>query len=499
MLENPGSGQTVVETVSELEGVTPYWYAFVAENDAAVVWTAPDKILTPAKSANEVVWVGSSSSTDSRVASNWLPARVPTATDTVIVSAEAAVSSSLNWYPDTGTGSVAGWRQMAGSTVYPVYFHTTAENSLTVTGDAEILSGTWTHTGPAENPETLVNVRVDGNLTVGANASIQAGTAGTGAEFRSRGYRRAAGPGYLRGAGGSFAGDGGHPVEVKDFVSYGSMLNPVDYGSGGWGDGEQYAGGGVIKLSVGGALVVDGTICSRGFGYALWGDEFVGGAGSGGSVNLTAATLSGSGTIDANGGNNGGYGPGSGGRVKIALTGTDATFASFTGKIEAIGGGMENADGAKAFDITPAAAGTICLQTAGADPVIKIYNVFRYNGVDTTWRVAEGALPSATHLPARWDGDELAALKKAQWEVSGHGALRLTADVKIGSLALATDDATQKVFLDGHKLTVSLLTVGGHSIAGTYTAKELNTKIGADVFAGEGTVTCVRGFTVIIR
>lgn len=499
-LENPGSGQTIEETVSDLEGVTCYWYAFVATNETAVVWTTPDKVLTPPTSPDEVVWIGSSSSSDSRVAANWFPARVPLATDTVVVSAPAAVSSELHWYPDTGTGSIAGWRQPAGSTGCSVCFHTTAEAPLTVAGDVSILSGTWTHTGPSENPETLLNVQIGGDLTVGASASIQVGTAETSADAKSRGYCRAAGPGYLRRAGASFAGEGGHITNTTGFVSYGSILNPVSYGSGGWGDGDQYAGGGVIKLSVGGDLVVDGTICSRGFGYALWGD-YVGGAGSGGSVNITAASLAGSGSIDANGGNNGGYGPGSGGRVKIALTGADATFASFTGRIEAVGGGMENADHAKAFDVSPAAAGTVCLQAAGADPVVKVYNVFRYNGVDAEWRVATGeAIPSATHLPALQDGDELVALRKTQWEVSGNGALRLTSDVRIGSVALALGDGTQKIFLDGHTLTVATLTVGEKTLSGAHTAAELNEKIGAVVFVGEGLVVCGRqGLMVIVR
>lgn len=499
VVSNPGSGGTVEKTISGFTGAMRYWYAFVAENETATTWTMPESILIPPTDPNEVLWVGTSNSTDSRVAENWLPARVPTATDTVVVLAPAAISTSLNWYSDTGAGTVAGWRQPEGFAAYPVYFHTKAEVPLAIAGDAELLSGTWTHSGPSATPETMLNIRVEGDLTVGAGASIQAGTAETGTDFRSRGYQRATGPGYQRLAGGSFAGEGGHITNTTGFVSYGSILDPLSYGSGGWGDGSQYAGGGIIKLSVGGTLTVDGCICSRGFGYALWGD-FVGGAGSGGSINITAATMTGDGSIDANGGNNGGYGPGSGGRVKISLTGTDATFESFAGTIEAVGGGMQNATDTAAYDVSPAAAGTICLQTPEAAPVIKVYNVFRYGGVDTEWRVANGdAIPSATHLPAMIDGDERMALKPTQWELSGRGALRLTADVTIGSLDLVSDDGTQKVYLDGYTLTTSSLTVNGFSIDGEKTAEELNELLGAAIFEGEGKVFIPRCFLLLFR
>lgn len=476
-LTNPGSGQAATTSVTGLDGVAVYWYAFVASNETAAVWTAPESILTPPSSPDEVVWIGTSASTDSRVAANWLPARVPTATDTVVVTAPAAVAGSLHWYPDTGSGTVAAWRQPADGGSYPVYFHTTNGAPLTVSGDVTLLSGTWTHDGPAAEPAAMLNVLVGGDLTVGPGASIQTGIGDTGADVRARGFQRAAGPGYDRSAGAAHAGDGGHGTVAMEGTpaTYGSILNPATYGSGGWGDGTQYAGGGVIRIVVDGDLTVDGTICSRGFGYALWGD-FVGGAGSGGSVNIAATSISGSGRIDANGGNNGGYGPGSGGRVRIALTGAGATFADFTGRIEAVGGSMQNATDAAANDIAPAAAGTVCLVASGARPVVKVYNVWRYGGTDAEWRVPDdpGVLPSATHLPAMQGGDGAAALKTTDWELTGHGAIRLTADTRIASLSIAASDGSQRIYTDGHALQVNSLRINGTELrSGRYTAAEL--------------------------
>ena len=299
--------------------------------------------------------------------------------------------------------------------------------------------------------------------------------------------------GFRADAGGSHAGDGGHATNMTGFVSYGSILDPLSWGSGAPGDGNAYAGGGVVKLVVGGTLANDGIIASRGFGYALEGF----GSGSGGSVNITAGALAGSGAIDANGGNNGLLGPGSGGRVKVALTGANASFAGFSGTIEAIGGSMQNQTQADTRDISPAAAGTVCLSTAAdTAPTVRVHNEFHYGNGPATWRVATDpdAVPSATHLPGMQNHDSPAALKRTRWELSGHGAVRLTSDVMVASLALASGDGTQMVYTDGFKLTTPTLSVNGVKLHGVYT------KGNAAWVAGDGSVTVGgSGFLVFVR
>ena len=387
-----------------------------------------------------------------------------------------------------------------------VSFNTTASSAFLISGDARLTAGTWTHGGPADVPTEMVNVSVGGAMTVGANARIVAGT-GSNADDNDgapRGYTRAHGPGYLRTAGGSYAGDGGHITNTTGFVSYGSILDPLSYGSGGWGDNSGYGGGGVIRLVVGGALTMDGVIRSRGFGYALngtipeTGESTAGGAGSGGSINITAASLSGSGSIDANGGNNGLYGPGSGGRVKVALTGAGEDFSGFAGTIEAVGGWMESLESPEFFDVSPAAAGTVCLQAGAANPVVKVHNVFRIAGVDSTWRVATGeAVPSATHLPSMQGGDVMSALKKTAWELSGRGAIRLTADARVASLTLASDGGDQRVYTEGHTLTVSRFTVNGLKVPyGVYTSAD---KPGIIIGDGAVEVRNSAGMAVYVR
>ena len=491
-----------VSTTINLEPGKLYYYRLVATNATKEVWASPlpaaiYSMMVPGSPTN--VWTGAVS-TDSRVDGNWSLGHVPAANETVFVF-DRFYNVRLDWYSETGTDTVAGWVQPAdfADPKHQVFFHTTASAPLTVTGDVVLGGGTWTHGGPADEPTEMVNVSVGGALTVGTNARIVAGTSANynDNDGAPRGYTADHGPGYLRTAGGSFAGEGGHITNTTGFVSYGSILNPLSYGSGGHGDDSKYGGGGIIKLAVGGELTVDGVICSRGFGYPIWGSEVVGGAGSGGSVNITAASLAGAGSIDANGGSNGGFGPGSGGRVKVALTGSGSDFTAFTGTIEANGGGMQNANDASAYDVSPAAAGTVCLAIAGGSPVVKVDNVFRYNGGAATWRVPTGeSIAPATHLPAVQNGDSMPELKHTKWELSGHGAIRLTRDVQIASLSLAAADGTQKVYTDGFKLTTPALVVNGSRFrSGTYTA-ETN----PEFIVGDGSVTVGgSGFVVFVR
>ena len=485
----PQDGTTYPAALTGAEGTMTYWkFRLGAADDPEAVFdsTQPQGFYAV---ADGNVWYGSVSSSAS-VAANWSKGTVPTSSDAVHV-VESVKKREIDW--DIADATVASWTQIGNVTVS---LQAASNSTLTVTGDVDLQGGTWRHDGPSATPDKAINVSVGGNMTVAAGVSVNAGDG----DSAGRGYSRGNGPGYLREAGGSFAGEGAH-IPAADFSSvntYGSILNPFSYGSGGWGDGSSYAGGGIVKLVVAGALTVNGTICSRGFGYALDGEETIGGAGSGGTVNITAGSLAGTGRIDADGGNNGLYGPGSGGRVKVALTGANSEFSSFSGEIRAFGGSIQNQAQANLNDLTPGAAGTVCLVEGNSAPVVKVYNEWRYGDEIQTWRVAtnSAAVPSATHLPARQNADSLSALKKSKWELSGHGAIRLTRDVQIASLSLSAADSTQKVYTDGFKLTTPALVVNGSRFrSGTYTA-ETN----PEFIVGDGSVTVGgSGFAVFVR
>lgn len=480
-------GTTYQAQLAGEEGNVVYWlFRLGASDDQDAVFDSlqPQSFYAV---ADGNVWYGSVSSSAS-VAANWSKGTVPTSSDAVHV-VESVKKREIDW--DIADATVASWTQIGNVTVS---FQTASNSTLTVTGDVDLQGGTWRHDGPSATPDKAINVSVGGNMTVAAGVSVNAGDG----DSAGRGYSRGNGPGYLREAGGSFAGEGAH-IPAADFSSvntYGSILNPFSYGSGGWGDGSSYAGGGTVKLVVAGALTVNGTICSRGFGYPLDGEETIGGAGSGGTVNITAGSLAGTGRIDADGGNNGLYGPGSGGRVKIALSGANSEFSSFSGTIRAFGGSIQNQEQANLNDLTPGAAGTVCLVEGNSAPVVKVYNEWRHGNAVAAWRVAtnESAVPSATHLPAKQNGDSISALKKTKWELSGHGAIRLTRDVQIASLSLSASDGTQMVYTDGYTLMTAALYVNGTRLRGTYT------KDNAEWVAGEGSVTVGgNGFVVTVR
>lgn len=489
----PQDGTTYPAALTGAEGTMTYWkFRLGAADDPEAVFdlTQPQGFYAV---ADGNVWYGSVSSSAS-VAANWSKGTVPTSSDAVHV-VESVKKREIDW--DIADATVASWTQIGNVTVS---FQTASNSTLTVIGDVDLQGGTWRHDGPSATPDKAINVLVGGDMTIAAGVSVNAGAGGDGTATASRGYSRGNGPGYLREAGGSFAGDGGH-IPSANFSSvntYGSILDPFSYGSGGWGNGNQYAGGGIVKLAVAGTLTVNGTICSRGFGYALGDEEVIGGAGSGGTVNITAGSLAGTGRIDADGGNNGLYGPGSGGRVKVALTGANSEFSSFSGTIRAFGGSIQNQEQANLNDLTPGAAGTVCLVEGNSAPVVKVYNEWRYGDEIQTWRVAtnSAAVPSATHLPAKQNGDSISALKKTKWELSGHGAIRLTRDVQIASLSLSAEDGAQKVYTDGFKLTTPALVVNGSRFrSGTYTA-ETN----PEFIVGDGSVTVGgSGFAVFVR
>src|SRR5207249_11916921 len=97
--------------------------------------------------------------------------------------------------------------------------------------------------------------------------------------------------------GGGYGGYGGASIaNAAGGNSYGSLLQPIDGGSAGGGNGSIFGfGGGAIRLIVSKTLVLEGRISSDGTDAPGEG----GGGGSGGSVWLTVGKLSGHGAISA--------------------------------------------------------------------------------------------------------------------------------------------------------------------------------------------------------
>ena len=440
-----------------------YYYRLAATNEAGEAWASPNPasfVSADVPAAPTNTWTGAVS-TDSREAGNWSLGHVPAASETVFVL-DLLASNELDWHPGTGTDAVAGWVQPDGfeNPDWTVTFFTTTNAPLSVAGDVSVGAGRWTHDGPAAEPTCALHVSAGGDFTLGASAKVLAGSGvthdGTGV---ARGYYNA-GPGYTAGlAGASYAGDGG-ATSVVSFVSYGSILDPRSHGSSGLGDNNGFSGAGVILLRAGGAMTLDGTVAAIGHG---WNGNTGKGASAGGSINLVAGSLAGTGTVSADGGQDTGVGSGSGGRIAVRLTDAGADFSA----APAI---TANGRGGTASGATSSAAGTIYLQTAADGEGAGTVRVSNPTGLATS---SDASIPpAATHLPATAAAGE--ALNRSRWELAAAGALRVTRDVRIASLTVASGDCSQRVYTDGHVLTVRTLTVAGSvQHTGRYTAADL--------------------------
>jgi hypothetical protein len=183
------------------------------------------------------------------------------------------------------------------------------------------------------NSEISANVFVQGNsLILDSSSKILSTGFGHLAEQGS-------GAGII-GYGGSYGGLGGRNYESSGLGQpYGNEHLPDDLGSGGGNSiptRKGGSGGGKINVLIYGQLTIDGQIISDGeSGMTMggWGYPATG-AGSGGTVYISANNIIGTGTISANGGSASSDGGGGGGG-RIAVYGN---VDNFTGIFEALGG-----------------------------------------------------------------------------------------------------------------------------------------------------------------
>ncbi|MFL6246089.1 MAG: Ig-like domain-containing protein [Thermoanaerobaculia bacterium] len=177
-----------------------------------------------------------------------------------------------------------------------------------------------------------VNAR---NLTVGANATLMA-KQGVALEIavdeqlrvETSGTIDLAGKGYLmevsypgasipgNGTGGSHMGVGGYLDGLRG-TTFGSVVGPREFGAGSdfSTPSEGRSGGGALSITAG-SLVVNGLIRANGDGDGSTNSR----GGAGGSILIRTDAISGSGIIEANGGD-AYWGPGGGGALSIAYGG----------------------------------------------------------------------------------------------------------------------------------------------------------------------------------
>jgi len=299
-------------------------------------------------------WTGTTGDGLASTAGNWDTSTQPTAADNIIL--DTTSQSNMTWDAGTDglTTNVAGWNQDGYTGTVTLATALIVDSS----GDFTVNDGIL-QTGQG----TVTPITVDGAFSIGSNATVvvrrsstedegagQTITAGTvdiagSLNADGQGFDGEYGPGAgTIDRGGSHGGQGANRNEGLPATTYGSVTNPTALGSGGRTTADLTFGGGAIVVVSSGAMTLDGTISAN---AAESGNR----VGAGGSVNITATTLTGGGTIRAN--STDGYLSGGGGRIAVRLTtGTDFGSMAF----EAFAGTGTSGNGA---------AGTVYLKHAG--------------------------------------------------------------------------------------------------------------------------------------
>jgi hypothetical protein len=332
--------------------------------------------------------------------------------------------------------------------------------------------------------DTNFTVSVAGDLTIPAGAT--AGASGCCA-FTATNNTMVA----THGGQSLWASLGGYGTNAFD-----SVLNPSMPG------GSAYRGfraGGVFRPTVGGELALDGPISSDGTGprgNADTTDKQA--AAAGGTIHLSVGSLSGLGSITAQGGC-GRYnyaGGAGGGRIAVRLTGNGAVFSDWWKTNVTACGVSFSGNNDKA-----SSAGTVYLQDASdgeADGTVLIRN-------DLALEAGAVNNKAVTLYPGKGVGcDAPDAFKKTDLAVAGAAKVQISDALKIAGLTIDSDSL---IDLNGQTLTVKSAKVDGVKLAtGKYAAGSTveigEGKLGdylVDTVTGGALVVTGGGFQLIVR
>ncbi len=328
----------------------------------------------------------------------------------------------------------------------------TIKGNVSVTGDVEISDATvvWdtpaiidgnliinnggliTHSANEMTEIYKLNILVKGNVVINEGGSI---------DVSSKGFVKTSGDGGVgyglnpKNNNGASHGGRGHPngagandplANVLTYVSacYGSVYCPTNIGTGGqW----RSPGGGAVKLVAEGALTLNGVIKANGGAPVSSTKNHY--DGTGGSVWVTAASLAGSGEIQAR---NYQY-ESAGGRVAVYLTDMEASFDDFNGTIDAKAKGSS--------------AGTVYLETAKQGP--KGGTLYIKNPNEELSKMRKFTdIPSSSYASQ----DEFDRSNRTTLSVSDNATALLTGDCHIGDLKMSKGNSCLQ--LNGHTLYI---------------------------------------------
>ena len=321
---------------------------------------------------------------------------------------------------------------------------------------------------------TKCDITVNGNLTIDADGAVYAVAGGPDMPINRN----------------SYAYHGGSTVNATAMpLVYDSIFNPV-YPGYTAADGDTATtrpGGGAVKLTVMGDLVVNGTITADGY---LGGD--IGASGAGGSVNITAKTLSGDGKITAGATTENRwtfFNVGGAGRVSVRLT--DGTFTeAWKSRITARGRAMWDTKSSPNVD-HGASAGTVYLQEKGQGEKAGEIRIINDNA--TTPTTAYTLFPATSTVKA--PTDEISDFRAASLMIDGKAIVKISDAVRLKTLTVASDSSLD---LNGKVLTVARAVVNGAKLQpGTYTKDSAAV---SGYVTGEGSLVITGGgIAVIVR
>ena len=386
-------------------------------------------------------------------AANWSLGRAPVAEDNILLGPWS--SRNLTW-DAAATNEVASWTQTAdynGQVIFPITYEGSDVDAgfhlFTIAGDVSILGGAWVHPVQGDSSKSAtepaqryrIAVEAGGDFTIGNGVNVSA--LGRGRGYWTHEQRHPFG--IHAGYGITRTNDMFAAVSEPWHTPYGSILEPTETGRGSSTGTDTPVtsghGGGAIHLVAGGAFVNEGRIVAD--GQAPTGNT----GGSGGSVYVRAASISGAGTFEADATvatGSGQYSASSGGRVALVASGANTASAS-----------NASANGSRSPDwwqinnqpYWEAAAGTVWLQS-GTAKTLLVRNV------------VDGGLGPYVRAYTPIPGDDEPAARReafagATLYAESNARIRLLANLRFAQLEVRTESGSlAHVDLAGKTLTV---------------------------------------------
>ena len=373
-------------------------------------------------------------------------------------------------------------------------FHPTAGRVLA--GDVEIADGASIGAMYLSASKATVlpcDLKVTGNLTVSSTGYMNAIWGGLGGT--SDNAKECYSP-FLENNVVLGSGHGGQNARAVGNDAYGSFFKPCLPGTPSGHADCRSVGSGVIKLEVTGTLTVDGKIqTNSGWDGQYWNDR----PSAPGSIDITAGSLAGTGTIRADGaaGYVGAYpksgwkaqGPSGGGRVAVRLTDRNAVFSdAWLAQITAKGASATGTLKSDTEDetIRYSSAGSVYLQMAKDGE--KRGTVFIRN---------DGKVENVayTPVPSVAEADVAADFKNATFSLLEAGKVRFFSDLQLGGLTVATDSKVdlngRKVVVKRAKLGAASLSTGKHTAASVQLPEFLEDSVGGGILEVTGGGFCL--------